>query len=62
MCLLESAQISFTSNLTMQLHKSGVFVMVIGDKRPPLVGVLTFISMMNFMLTYVVHEKSLYNL
>ena len=34
-----------------------VFIMLISVKMPTIVGILTFMSMMNFMLSWVEHEK-----
>ena len=48
--LHESAQISFTSNLTKQLQKSVVCVMLMGDKGQPVI---------NWILFKVIREKSL---
>ena len=36
--------------------------MLINVKMPTIVGILTFMSMINFMLSSVEHEKSYYNL
>ena len=36
-----------------------VFIMLINIKMPTIVGILTFISMINFVLSSVEHEKSL---
>ena len=35
-----------------------IFIMLINVKMPTIVGILTFISMINFMLSWVEHEKS----
>ena len=35
-----------------------VFIMLINVKMPTIVGILTFMSMINFMLNFVEHEKS----
>ena len=35
-----------------------VFIMQINVKMPTIVGILTFISMIIFMLTYIEHDKS----
>ena len=35
-----------------------VFIMLINVKMPTIVGILTFLSMINFVLSYVEHEKS----
>ena len=35
-----------------------VFIMLINVKMPTIVGILTFISIINFMLSWVEHEKS----
>ena len=37
-----------------------VFIMLINVKMPTIVGILTFMSMINFMLSSVGHEKVLY--
>ena len=38
---------------------SGIFIMLINIKKPTkFLGILTFISMINFMLSWVEHEKS----
>ena len=37
-----------------------VFIMLINVKMPIIVGILTFISMINFMPSRVEHEKVLY--
>ena len=34
-----------------------VFIMLINDKLPTIVGILTFMGMINFMLSWVEHEK-----
>ena len=35
-----------------------VYIMLINVKMPTIVGILTFMSMINFMLSWVEHEKS----
>ena len=37
-----------------------VFIMIINVKMPTIVGILTFMSIMNCMLSSVEHEKSLF--
>ena len=39
-----------------------VFIMLINVKMPTIVGILTFTSMIKFMLKSVEHKKKLYNL
>ena len=39
-----------------------VFIMLINVKMPIIVGILTFMSMINVMLSLVEHEKTFYNL
>ena len=36
-----------------------VFIMLINVKMPTIVGILTFISRINFMLSWVEHEKKI---
>ena len=36
-----------------------VFIMLINVKMPTIVGILTFMSRINFLLSYVEHEKRL---
>ena len=43
-------------------HKSQLFILLINVKMPTIVGILTFLSRINFMLSRVVHEKSLITL
>ena len=38
-----------------------VFIMLINVKMPMIVGILTFMSMINFVLSQVEHEKKFYN-
>ena len=38
-------------------HSGAVFIMLINVKMPTIVGILKFISMINFMLRWVKHEK-----
>ena len=38
------------------------FIMLINVKMPAIVGILTFISMINFVLSWVEHGKKFYNL
>ena len=39
-----------------------VFIVVINVKMPMIVGILTFMSMINLVLSRVEHEKKFYNL
>ena len=39
-------------------HSDVVFIMLINIKMPTIVGILTFMGMMNFILSKVEHEKS----
>ena len=39
-----------------------VFIILINVKMPTIVGFLTFISRINFVLSWVEYEKKLYNL
>ena len=43
-------------------HQSQSFIPLINIKMPTIIGILTFISRINFMLIYVEHEKSFFNL
>ena len=39
-------------------HKSHSFILLINVKMQTIVGILTFMSILNFMLSRVEHEKS----
>ena len=39
-------------------HSDVVFILLINVKMPTIVGILTFMSMINFVLSQVEHEKS----
>ena len=41
---------------------SDVFIMLINVKMPTIVGILTFMSRINFVPSCVEHEKKFYNL
>ena len=40
------------------IHKSQPFILLINVKMPTIVGILTFMSRINFMLSWVENEKS----
>ena len=39
-------------------HRSHPFILIINVKMPTVIGILTFMSRINFILTGVGHEKS----
>ena len=43
-------------------HVNVVFILLINVKMPTIVGILTFISRIIFMLSWRAHEKKFYNL
>ena len=43
-------------------HSDVVFILLINVKMPTIVGILTFLSRINFMLNCLEHEKSLITL
>ena len=56
--LIKTKMLKIKAFLVFKLS-DGVFIMLINVKMPTIVGILTFMSMLNFVLSWDEHEKSL---
>ena len=56
--LLINTEIAKSMKISCLNHKSQLFILLINVKMPTIVGILTFMSRINFMLSRVENEKS----
>ena len=60
--LLIKLEYRFVKKFLALSFSNVVFIMLINVKMPTIVGILTFVSRINDVLSCVEHEKKLYNL
>ena len=54
--LLINTEIAEIDGMFRFYHQSKAFILLIDNKMPTIVGILTFMSMKNFMLSRIEHE------